>query len=183
MTAFAADRIELRKFTQEHLNSTEYFSWLCDLDNIIPIYRTEYLLNISRDDVTVYVNNLWKSGTDCFFAIHERKTGRFIGTQRIGHIDWRSGVADIGVMIGEKASWGKGYGTEAVALACRYAFGPLSLRRLTGGTAGSNIGMIRCFIKNNFQEEGRRSEHLLINGKYEDHILFGLFKSDISEIK
>ena len=181
MTILATDRIELRKFTQEHLDSTEYFSWLCDLENVTSIYRMEYLLNISRDEVSAYVNNLWKSGTDCFFAIHERMTGLFIGTQRIGHINWRTGAADIGLMI-DKAYWGNGYGTEAVSLACRYAFGPLSLRRLSGGTASDNIGMIRCFKKNNFHEEGRLREHLLINGKYEDHILFGLLKSDIAEI-
>ena len=178
MPVLASDRIELREFAQQHLDSPEYYSWLLELENVIPIYRMEYLLHVSRDDVAAYVRGLWKSGTDRFFAVHERPTDKFIGTQRIGHINWRSGIGDLGIMIGDRQAQGKGYGTEALALACAYAYGPLSLRRLTGGTAEGNMGMIRCFLKNNFREEGRLRKHLLINGQYEDHVLFGRLKDD-----
>ena len=78
----------------------------------------------------------------------------FIGTAKIGHINWRSGIADVGIMIGEKKYWGKGLGTEVVNLITKYAFDYLSLRKLVAGTNANNIGMCKCFFSNGFKKEG-----------------------------
>jgi len=174
MLELTGRKVILREFGRNHLDDPSYFQWLRDPEAMIPIYRLEYLLPLSMDAVRTYVESLWSSGRDCFFAIHEKGTGKFIGTQRIGHIDWRSGVGDIGVLIGDRACWGKGYATDAVRTACGYSFETLSLRRLTGGTPASNEAMCRCFMRLGFKEEGRLRRQLLMRGNYEDHILFGL---------
>lgn len=171
----------LREFSRDHLDDPSYFQWLRDPEVAIPIYRLEYLLPLSKDAVRKYVESLWNSGRDCFFAIHEKGTGKFIGTQRIGHIDWRSGVGDIGVLIGDRASWGQGYATDAVRAACGYSFEVLSLRRLTGGTPASNEAMCRCFQRLGFREEGRLRNQLLIRGRHEDHVLYGILKEEFQE--
>jgi RimJ/RimL family protein N-acetyltransferase len=174
-------KVVLREFVHEHLNDSRYFEWLRDPEVVLPIYRMEYLLPISFDAVRSYVESLWNSGRDGFFAIHEKDSGKFVGTQRIGHIDWRSGVADIGVLVGDRSCWGRGYATDAVRIACRYAFGPLSLRRLTGGTPATNEAMCRCFSRLGFREEGRLRKHLLIRGRYDDHVLYGMIKEEYQE--
>jgi [ribosomal protein S5]-alanine N-acetyltransferase len=178
MLELTGQQVILKEFTRDHLNDPVYFNWLRDLEVVIPIYRTEYLLPLQFEQVASYVEDLWGSGKDCLFAVHDRQTGAFVGTQRIGHIDWRAGVGDIGVLIGERQAWGRGFATEAVNLACSHAFTTLSLRRLTGGTPASNEAMCRCFRRLGFEEEGRLREQLLIRGKYEDHILFGLLKNN-----
>jgi len=177
MLELRGTNVLLREFTRDHLNDPAYFRWLRDPEVVIPIYRMEYLLPLRFEQVASYVETLWASGKDCFFAVHDRGTGAFIGTQRIGHIDWRAGIADLGVLVGEREFWGRGVATEAVRLACKYAFDTLSLRRLTGGTPASNEAMCRCFRKLGFEEEGRLRQQLLIQGKYEDHVLFGLLKT------
>lgn len=171
-------KVLLREFSQSHLEDPLYFGWLRDPEVMITVYRLEYLMPMSMDAVRSYVESLWSSGRDCFFAVHEQASGKFIGTQRIGHIDWRTGVGDIGVLIGDRSCWGKGYATDAVATACAYAFSTLSLRRLTAGTPASNEAMCRCFTRLGFKEEGRLRQQLLIRGKYEDHILFGLLAEE-----
>lgn len=179
MLELTGPHVRLREFTNDHLHDPAYFGWLRDIEVVIPIYRTEYLLPLQFDQVSAYVQSLWKSGKDCLFAVHERETDRFVGTQRIGHIDWRSGLGDVGVLIGERQSWGRGIATEAVGLACEYAFQALCLRRLTGGTPASNEAMCRCFRRLGFEQEGRLRQHLLIRGKYDDHVLFGLLKDQL----
>ena len=181
MLALAGEKITLREFTREHLRDENYMTWLRDLDVVVNIYRMEYLLPLSLKTVEEYVDSLLNSGRDCFFAIHQNENDRFIGTQRIGHIDWRTGTGDIGVLIGDRKSWGKGYASDAVRTACKYAFDTLSLRRLTGGTGASNIAMRKCFGRIGFQEEGCLRRHLLIRGAYEDHILFGLLKEEFGK--
>lgn len=181
MLELNGEKVTLREFTREHLDDPRYFQWLRDPQVVLPIYRMEYLLPLSPDTVRQYVESLWKSGRDCFFGVHENASGRFIGTQRIGHIDWRSGIADLGILLGDRSAWGKGYAKDAMAVACRYAFGMLSLRRLSGGTPASSTAMTRCFLRLGFREEGRLRQQLLIGGDYEDHILFGLLKEEFTE--
>jgi len=100
MLELTGRKVVLREFTAEHLNDPKYFAWLRDLETVLPIYRIEYLLPLTFDALRAYVDSLWKSGRDAFFAIHEKESDRFIGTQRVGHIDWRSGIGDLGILIG-----------------------------------------------------------------------------------
>lgn len=178
MLELMGDKVILREFTPNHLGDPDYFKWLRDPQVTTSIYRLEYLLPLQFHQVEEYVHQLWKSGKDCFFAVHDLADGQFIGTQRIGHIDWRAGHADMGVMIGDKSRWGKGLATQALRLACGYAFTVLSLRRLTGGTSANNTAMARCFTRLGFVNEGRLRSHLLLNGQYEDHLLFGLLREE-----
>lgn len=181
MLELTGNKIVLREFTAEHLNDPKYFAWLRDLETVLPIYRVEYLLPLTFDALRGYVESLWKSGRDAFFAIHEKESGKFIGTQRVGHIDWRSGIGDLGILIGDRSCWGRGYATDAIRSASRYAFQTLSLRRLTAGTPATNEAMCRCFRRLGFREEGRLRQQLLIGGRYDDHVLFGLLKEEFQE--
>jgi ribosomal-protein-alanine N-acetyltransferase len=179
MLKIAGNKVYLQEFTEEHLRSPEYFEWLRDLDVVRTIYRLEYLMPLQFIEIETYVKDLWASKDDCFFALYAAEERKFIGTVRLGHIDWRAGMADIGILIGDRASWGKGYATDAVRLACHYGFQELSLRKITGGTPAINTAMRRCFQRLGFVEEGCLRNQLLISGEYCDHILYGLFKEEL----
>lgn len=183
MLQLEGETIVLREFTEMNLNDPKYFRWLRDLEVVTPIYRLEYLMPIQFNEVEKYVRMLFSSKNDCFFAVYQKDTDEFIGTQRIGHIDWRTGIGDIGILIGDKNSWGKGFATQTISVACKYAFSVLSLRKLTGGAPETNVAMCKCFERLGFRQEGRLSEQLLINGEYCDHILFGLLKNHYKELE
>jgi RimJ/RimL family protein N-acetyltransferase len=117
------------------------------------------------------------------FAIYEKTQNEFIGTVKIGHIDWRSGVGDLGIMIGSKNAQGKGFAKESVKLACEYAFCWIGLRKLTGGTFADNIPMIKCFEKTGFVLEGVKRKELFVDGEYMDHHLFGFFRDEYLAMK
>lgn len=57
-----------------------------------------------------------KSDSDVIFTLYERATARPIGRTGLHSIDHRNRTADFSIGIGEKDSWGKGYGTEATRL-------------------------------------------------------------------
>ena len=143
------NKIKLTEFTKNHLNDENYYKWLRDIEVIHTIGRLEYLLNIDFEDIENYIQELLESEKDCLFAIITANN-EFIGTLKIGHINWRTGLADIGIMIGNKDYWSKGVASEAVYLACKYAFDYLSLRKLTSGCIGANIPMIKVFEKVGF---------------------------------
>lgn len=172
------EKIILREFSKENLHDPRYFQWLRDLDVVMPLYRMEYMLPMNFSVVEQYVENLFSSGQDAFFAIYHRSSNMFIGTFRVGHINWRSGIADLGIMIGDKEFWGQGLGKEVLSLGIQYAFDALSLRKLTGGTPASNVAMRRCFEKAGFKQEGLKRQELLMAGRYDDHVLYGLLKEE-----
>lgn len=174
------ERVDLREFTEEHLQLPNYSAWLRDLEVVQGIYRLEYLKPLNVSEIEKYARSMIASKDDCYFGIHLKQDGQFVGTAKLGHIDWRTGTGDVGVLIGEKGMWGKGLATDAVQTLCSYAFKTLSLRKLTGGTAANNLGMISCFQKLGFIEEGRLRQKLLMNGNYIDQLLFGLFPSEFN---
>src|SRR5204862_3501799 len=49
-------------------------------------------------------------------AIHERHTGRLIGSCALSQVDGENGSAMYHITIGEKDAWGHGYGTQATQL-------------------------------------------------------------------
>lgn len=177
----SGQKIRLVEFCQEHLTNQKYFSWLRDINVINTIGRSDYLLNLTFGEVENYINTLFLSKTNCLFAIHTIDDN-FIGTLKIGHIDWRTGTADMGIMIGDKAFWGKGIATESLFLASKYAFDKLCLRKLTSGCASQNTAMVRAFEKLGYVQEGCLRKKFLISGAYDDHVLFGLFKDELREI-
>lgn len=178
MLELVGKEIILREFTKENLYDESYFKWLRNLNVVTNLYKIEYLKPIDFKRIEEYVQSLWESDKDCFFAIYDKASQKFIGTQRIGHINWRAGIADIGIMIGDVEYWGKGCGSAALELAIKYSFTTLSLRKLGGGTPSNNIAMCRCFEKLGFIQEAVKRKELLINGNFIDHIHYGLLKEE-----
>jgi len=74
---------------------------------------------------------------------------------------------------------GKGYMTEAVALAIKIAFGELHFHRIEAGVMPRNPGSIRVLEKTWFKKEGLARKNVRINGKWEDHLMFAILDEDV----
>lgn len=179
MLELVGEKVILQEFSECHLYSSDYMSWLRDLRVVETINRIEYVMPIRFEAVEEYVHSIWDSSSDAFFAIVTKDTNTFIGTQRIAQIDWRTGVADIGIMIGDRNYWGMGMAKDSVGRACKYCFNDLSLRRLTAGTPATNVAMRRCFARVGFKEEGLLKKHMMLKGSLVDRVLFGLFPDEL----
>ena len=66
-------------------------------------------------------------------AILNKKTGAHIGNIKLGDINWIHRFSELGIMIGDKRYWGKGYGEEACKLVLAYAFDRLNLNKVILG--------------------------------------------------
>lgn len=90
------------------------------------------------------------------------------------HIDHPNSVADVGILIGERKVWGKGYGTEAWKAFCDWLLST-GIRKIEAGTMACNIGMIHVFRKTQMHEEGRRSWHFLVGNELVDESMWARF--------
>ena len=86
-----------------------------------------------------------KTSDDLFYAIISRDKDKHIGNIKIGLINKNYNYAEVGILIGDKSSWNKGFTTEALKLIVDYAFNKLKIHKLTVGIYANNIGSINAF--------------------------------------
>ena len=166
-------------FSKEHLNDPEYMGWLHDPEIIKTLNLPHYLSEpVSSSEVEGYCNAMMASSTDLFLAMHQVVDNRFIGTVKVGYINFYAGTADIGIMIGCRDLWGKGLATDALASLCGYLLRTVGLRRLTAGVMAINPGMVRVFEKLGFVQEGVFRQQDRTNDGYCDHIHLGCLKAE-----
>jgi ribosomal-protein-alanine N-acetyltransferase len=73
---------------------------------------------------------------------------------------------------------GKGLMTAAVRAVLAHAFGPLNLHRVEAACLPTNDASRRVLAKAGFKEEGFAQGYLKINGKWNDHLLFGIVEEN-----
>lgn len=121
----------------------------------------------------VYVKGIKADKNNLFFAIFLRGCGKHIGNIKLGPVNCKHGYGEIGIIIGDKMSWGKGIATEAIKLVKNYAFNKLKIHKLTAGAYSKNIGSIKAFQKAGFYIEGVLKKQCSCKGKYVDCTLLG----------
>jgi RimJ/RimL family protein N-acetyltransferase len=104
--------------------------------------------------------------------------GECIGTCGLFNIDWTARHAELGIGIGDKEYWGKGYGREAVGLLLDYAFRLRNLRRVWLEVHSANERAIRAYRSCGFVEEGRMREHVWLGGRYVDNVIMGVLREE-----
>ncbi|NJN79315.1 MAG: GNAT family N-acetyltransferase [Anaerolineales bacterium] len=68
---------------------------------------------------------------------------------------------EVGIVIGDKTEWNKGYGAEAMMLLQRHGFETLNLNRVFLRVYADNIRAVRSYEKAGFVLEGRLREDKL----------------------
>lgn len=112
------------------------------------------------------------------FAIIVRDGQRLIGTVSLTSIDQRRQRATLGIAIGDKEAWGKGYGSEAVRLMCAYGFAFLNLYSVNLWVLGCNRRAHQAYLKTGFREAGRLRGGILFDGARYDDILMEITRDE-----
>lgn len=95
-----------------------------------------------------------------------------IGTCGLMGIHWISREAELGIMIGEPATWDLGYGREATKRIVDYAFIDLNLNRVKLRVNDANARGRRAYEAIGFVHEGTLREATWCDGKHEDiHVM------------
>ncbi len=158
---------ELRLFQETDVSST-YLEWMHN-QAVIQYLECRWR-TYSLGDLISYVRHVNESPRDFLFGIFVEGYGH-VGNIKIGEIDWKHRYGDMGLIIGESSVWGKGVGTQAINLACEYAFQELGLRKIVAGIYEPNVGSRRAFEKAGFILAGRLTRHRLCQGEYVDQLI------------
>lgn len=122
---------------------------------------------------------LYATKPDLFhFTIHKLEDDCLIGDISLDGVQWQHGEAFLGIGLGQRSDWGKGYGTDATRLILRYAFTELNLQRISLNVFAYNQRAIRSYEKAGFQHEGCARQNLNREGQRWDMIYMGILSQE-----
>ncbi len=131
-----------------------------------------------KADITEEQDEEKTKGRKFPFVIRTLDDDRLIGFIDLVISHWPQRDAWLGIGIGRRDDWGKGYGTDALCALIRYAFAELNLERLTLNVFEYNERAVRSYLKAGFAVEGRQRERLRRGDRRYDMIFMGLLRDD-----
>ena len=151
-TLLRGERVYLRRPTMS--DALKVFHW--ERDDEVWRYdpHRPYSNSISEFLPTFERNYVQGNGRQFWFIIEDEHHIP-IGTITYFNLDYRIGQVEIGLGLGDKTRWGKGYGPEAIRTLVQYLFTLPSLNRVYAETALANHPSRRAFAKVGFAEIGQ----------------------------
>ena len=117
-----------------------------------------------------------------FFSIRTLAENVPIGVTMV-RVGWVNADGIIGIAIGDRDRWGKGFGTDAIRLLVQYAFLELNLRRVTLGVNAYNARAIRSYEKVGFVREGVFRGDVKRENQRFDSLMMGLLHEEWLALK
>lgn len=112
------------------------------------------------------------------FVIDDTERDLIIGHCGLFNFNHVSRTCELGITIGDKDYWGKGYGREAITLLLDYGFRLNNVRKVFLHVNGGNERAQRAYRACGFIEEGRLRKHIWANGDYDDLIVMGVLREE-----
>jgi len=129
---------------------------------------------VSMQEELRWIRGLKKQKDNKAFAI-DTKEGTHIGSIGL-RLRPQNKNAELGIMIGDKRYWNKGYGSDAIRTILQYGFERLRLHRISLKVYAYNPRASHVYKNFGFQVEGRGREEILYRGKFYDDIYMGLLR-------
>ncbi len=173
---FTTPRLRLRAVAREDLPA--FVRWFNDPE------VTQYLAGVwplSMDDEEEWYRQVrqrprWERPLS--IETRERKGWILIGNTTFHRIDWVNRSAELGIVIGEKAYWNRGLGTEATQAMVAIAFTILNLNRVELEVHDFNLRGQRTYEKAGFRLEGRRRQARYLGDRYHDSLIMAVLREE-----
>jgi len=167
------EKVRLTPLTIDHID--RHFEWNNDpelnrMDSEVP-YEKESFGTFKRR----FEAMLQPSITNVDLEIHA-VDGPLIGVVHIASISQQHEHALVGLTIGDRDYWGKGFGRAALRLVLQYCFEELGLHRVGAETFEYNTAWQRLVEGMGFTHEGTERDYLKRQGSHWDKHVYGLLR-------
>jgi len=160
-----SERLSLKTLIPDMVTQ-KYVDWMNDPD--INKYTESRFSKHTMDSVKSYVKDISGSSVDYFYGIFLERN--HIGNIKL-HINEHHNLGDVGIIIGDKTQWGKGYATEAIKTVTEHGFDKLELNKISAGIYANNTGSRKAFEKAGYEQEAVHKRTYLCGGEYADEII------------
>lgn len=116
------------------------------------------------------------------FGVCCNESGKLIGYAGISSISSLNRSGEYFILMGDKAYWGKGIGTEVTKVITDYGFNSLGLHRIELTAFSVNPAAIRAYEKAGYQHEGVKRQSGFRNGEFFDKVQMSVLSHEWSGI-
>lgn len=164
-------RLTLRPLTSQHITA-RYLAWTGD-DEVNRYSRRFGKPAQSAAEIFAWITGLQRD--EIALAIEVPPLGH-IGNIKYGPINWSNLDADVSILIGERAAWGRGYGAEAHYVVVKHLFLDRGLNRVHA--ASINPAYVRMVERIGWAREGVQREESRVGGVFYDSILLSFLRRE-----
>lgn len=180
VTHIDGDRIRFTPLQMENIYT--HFRWNNDpelnrLDSELPYEKETFGEFKKRFEAMCYE----ASPANQDFEIHTNDD-TLIGLAYVARISRHNSHGLIGVTIGDRDYWGKGYGRESLELLLNYCFEDLKLHRVSAETFEYNTAWRKLVRDIGFQREGAARDYLYRDGEYWDKENYSLLEHEYAAL-
>lgn len=169
------EKIYLRPLAVQDVNDT-YCGWMNDRE-VLQFTESRFSKH-SLDSIRAYVEKEANQAGVTFLAVVLKATDQHVGSIKIHRVDKNHKHAEMSLLLGDKSSWGKGLGTEAISLMAEYGFSQLGLHKIFAQCYADNHGSIKAFKKAGFKQEGQFKDHYWLHDRYIDGVFLALINPE-----
>jgi len=173
----SGSRINLRPWRKEDIDL--FIKWFNDPE--VTIYIGNAFPNLTREAEEHLYEEHGKEKDRTMYVIELKDTGQAIGNCSLFDIDLKNRSGEIGIVIGEKDYWSKGYGREAINLLLQVGFDGYGLNRIQLRYGDFNRRGENCYRAVGFKEEGRLRQAWYVKGEYYDEVMTSILASEYRE--
>ncbi len=172
----SAKRVYLRPLSESDA-SEAYAGWINDPE------VNKYLASKSAtiESIRQYIKEKLSQPNVEFYGIFTNDGDKHIGTTKLEPINLAEGHATIGILIGDKAFWGAGYGPEAMSRLMRHAFDDLGVKEVRLGVLSENQRGLKAYPKIGFHITKEDPASVPMDGKMYDQTWMVCLKHDFIE--
>ena len=167
-------QVSLHRFDESCI-TPEYMGWLQDTE--VLRYSSQRCCKHTEQTCSAYLAS-FVDNANLFIAIRMRHSGRMVRTMT-AYVAVPHGTADIGLMVGDRAQWGKGIGLDAWQTLMHYLLSECRMRKVTGGTLRCNVGMVRIMERSGMHLEAVRAKQQMVEGEAQDELYYAKFGNRI----
>lgn len=164
----------LRKLEEGDLKKT--LTWLRDPS--VNKFLSQDFSGFTREQEFQWFNFMRNSYRDIVFAIETKDERIHIGNCGLHRINWIQKSCELGIVIGEKEFWNKGYGSDVIRSVANFAFTKLNISRIRLNVYQYNPRAIRAYEKCGFKKIKTLKNDHFYEGKYWDTFVMELVKPE-----
>ncbi len=157
-------------------DAEKWAAWDNDPEVALPL-GDEAFTPLSLESEQEHIARIQKNH-DPIFSILDLATDELIGRGSLFFVNQIDHCSELGIVIGEKAYWNRGYGQDATRLLLEYGFNLLNLNTIMLGVFSFNERAIACYRKIGFREIGRWRQARVIAGKCYDVVFMDMLADE-----
>lgn len=157
-----------------------YRAWM--RDPMVCRYLESRFQEATDESIAGFIRQANDAADTLLMGIFLRDSGKHIGNIKLGPINFRHRRAEIGLLLGDRSEWNKGYASEAIAAACELAFNRLDIEKIVAGCYEENKASLGAFAKAGFSREAYLPDYWECEGKRQAQIFLGRSRPAVKNV-